>query len=148
MADGGDYIIDIKCAAILKLIYLEMFGHSMSWASFHVLEVMSSQRFVQKRVGYLAAVQSFRLDTDVLMLATNLLKKVGGPNYFLLDRGTLETNDRIGSLVAKPVRVIFSYKRVITYRISIFSERFDAGPDSENEPFQPLYSKKGGIGYV
>ena len=69
--------IDLKCAAILKLIYLEMFGHSMSWASFHVLEVMSSQKFVQKRVGYLAAVQSFRLDTDVLMLATNLLKKVG-----------------------------------------------------------------------
>ncbi|KAL7271800.1 AP-3 complex subunit delta [Rhizina undulata] len=67
--------IDIKAAAILKLIYLEMFGHDMSWASFHVLEVMSSPKFMQKRVGYLAAVQSFRLDTDVLMLATNLLKK-------------------------------------------------------------------------
>ncbi|EGX43742.1 hypothetical protein AOL_s00215g478 [Orbilia oligospora ATCC 24927] len=77
--------MDIKCAAILKLIYLEMFGHSMSWASFHVLEVMSSQKFVQKRVGYLAAVQSFRLDTDVLMLATNLLKKdLSSPNQFEL----------------------------------------------------------------
>jgi len=53
-----------------------MFGNPMTWASFHVLEVMSSPKFVQKRVGYLAAVQSFRLDTDVLMLATNLLKKV------------------------------------------------------------------------
>ncbi|KAK6340788.1 AP-3 complex subunit delta [Orbilia brochopaga] len=77
--------MDIKCAAILKLIYLEMFGHSMAWASFHVLEVMSSQKFVQKRVGYLAAVQSFRLDTDVLMLATNLLKKdLSSPNQFEL----------------------------------------------------------------
>ncbi|KAK6528852.1 AP-3 complex subunit delta [Orbilia ellipsospora] len=77
--------MDIKCAAILKLIYLEMFGYSMSWASFHVLEVMSSQKFVQKRVGYLAAVQSFRLDTDVLMLATNLLKKdLSSPNQFEL----------------------------------------------------------------
>ncbi|EWC46156.1 hypothetical protein DRE_04534 [Drechslerella stenobrocha 248] len=83
---GGPAITtDIKCAAILKLIYLEMFGHSMSWASFHVLEVMSSQKFVQKRVGYLAAVQSFRLDTDVLMLATNLLKKdLCSPNQFEL----------------------------------------------------------------
>ncbi|KAF3163337.1 AP-3 complex subunit delta [Orbilia oligospora] len=63
--------MDIKCAAILKLIYLEMFGHSMSWASFHVLEVMSSQKFVQKRVG------------------DELVEK--------------------GSLVAKPVRVIFGY---------------------------------------
>lgn len=47
----------------------------MSWASFHVLEVMSSPKYHQKRVGYLGAVQSFRPDTEVLMLATNLLKK-------------------------------------------------------------------------
>ncbi|GKT77659.1 AP-3 complex subunit delta [Colletotrichum tofieldiae] len=52
-----------------------MVGHDMSWASFHVLEVMSSPKYHQKRVGYLAAVQSFRPDTEVLMLATNLLKK-------------------------------------------------------------------------
>ena len=59
-----------------KIIYLEMFGHDMSWASFHVLEVMSSPKYHQKRVGYLGAVQTFRPDTEVLMLATNLLKKV------------------------------------------------------------------------
>ncbi|GKZ59066.1 AP-3 complex subunit delta [Aspergillus niger] len=47
----------------------------MSWASFHVLEVMSSAKYLQKRAGYLGAVQSFRPDTEVLMLATNLLKK-------------------------------------------------------------------------
>ncbi|KAH0541939.1 hypothetical protein FGG08_003659 [Glutinoglossum americanum] len=67
--------MDVKATALLKLIYLEMFGHDMSWASFHVLEVMSSAKYVQKRVGYLGAVQSFRPDTEVLMLATNLLKK-------------------------------------------------------------------------
>ena len=71
---GSD--MDFKATALLKLIYLEMFGHDMSWASFHVLEVMSSAKFAQKRVGYLAAAQSFRPDTEVLMLATNLLKKV------------------------------------------------------------------------
>ena len=68
--------MDLKVTALLKLIYLEMFGHDMSWASFHVLEVMSCPGYLQKRVGYLAAVQSFRPDTEVLMLATNLLKKV------------------------------------------------------------------------
>ncbi|KAF2842700.1 Adaptor protein complex AP-3 delta subunit [Patellaria atrata CBS 101060] len=47
----------------------------MSWASFNVLEVMSSQKYPQKKVGYLAAIQSFRPDTEVLMLAENLLKK-------------------------------------------------------------------------
>ncbi|KAG0134809.1 AP-3 complex subunit delta [Tuber indicum] len=67
--------LDIKAAAVLKLVYLEMFGHDMSWASFHVLEVMSSPKFMQKRVGYLAATQSFTIETDVLMLTTNLIKK-------------------------------------------------------------------------
>ncbi|EON69188.1 hypothetical protein W97_08546 [Coniosporium apollinis CBS 100218] len=67
--------MDLKATALLKLTYLEMFGHDMSWASFNVLEVMSSQKYPQKRVGYLAAVQSFRPDTEVLMLAENLLKK-------------------------------------------------------------------------
>ncbi|XWW96614.1 hypothetical protein V2A60_004591 [Cordyceps javanica] len=66
---------NVKATALLKLIYLEMVGHDMSWASFHVLEVMSSPKYAQKRVGYLGAVQSFRADTEVLMLATNLLKK-------------------------------------------------------------------------
>ncbi|PGH06581.1 hypothetical protein AJ80_08140 [Polytolypa hystricis UAMH7299] len=57
-----------------------MFGYDMSWAAFHVLEVMSSAKYPQKRVGYLGAVQSFRPDTEVLMLATNLLKKdLGSP---------------------------------------------------------------------
>lgn len=72
---------DKKATALLKVIYLEMFGYDMSWASFHVLEVMSSQKYLQKRVGYLGAIQSFRIDTEVLMLATNLLKKVSTVLY-------------------------------------------------------------------
>lgn len=67
--------MDQKATALLKLIYLEMFGHDMSWASFNVLEVMSSTKYPQKRVGYLGATQTFRPDTDVLVLAENLLKK-------------------------------------------------------------------------
>lgn len=67
--------MDQKATALLKLVYLEMFGHDMSRASFNVLEVMSSSKYLQKRVGYLAAVQSFRSDTEVMMLAENLLKK-------------------------------------------------------------------------
>jgi len=51
-------------------------GYDMSWAAFHVVEVMSSPRIHLKTVGYLAAAQSFDQETDVLMLATNLVKKV------------------------------------------------------------------------
>jgi hypothetical protein len=37
---------------------------------------MSSAKFLHKRTGYLAATLSFQQDTDVLMLTTNLIKKV------------------------------------------------------------------------
>ena len=53
-----------------------MLGYDMSWASFHIVEVMSSPKLLHKRAGYLAAAQSFQQDTDVLMLTTNLIKKV------------------------------------------------------------------------
>ncbi|KAG8900280.1 AP-3 complex subunit delta, partial [Tulasnella sp. 403] len=67
--------MDVKAGAVVKLIYLDMLGYDMSWASFHVVEVMSSQYFHLKCGGYLAAAQSFDQETDVLMLTTNLLKK-------------------------------------------------------------------------
>ncbi|KAL3477827.1 armadillo-type protein [Aspergillus californicus] len=77
--------MDKKATALLKLVYLEMFGYDMSWASFHVLEVMSSSKFLQKRAGYLGALQSFRPETEVLMLATNLLKKdLGCPDMQII----------------------------------------------------------------
>ncbi|CAO3623045.1 unnamed protein product [Cunninghamella echinulata] len=66
--------IDIKAMAVAKLTYLQMLGYDMSWASFHIVEVMSSPKFLYKRSGYLAATQSFQQDTDVLMLTTNSLK--------------------------------------------------------------------------
>ncbi|CAG8595860.1 3010_t:CDS:10 [Gigaspora margarita] len=67
---------DIKAQAVSKLTYVRGIpSYDMSWASFHVVEVMSSPKYSQKLTGYLAATQSFRQDTDVLMLTTNLLKK-------------------------------------------------------------------------
>ncbi|SCU80590.1 LAME_0B03862g1_1 [Lachancea meyersii CBS 8951] len=67
--------VELKANAVVKLTYLEMYGFDMAWANFHILEVMSSSKLRHKRVGYLAASQSFYKDVDVLMLATNLLKK-------------------------------------------------------------------------
>lgn len=53
-----------------------MYGYDFSWASFQVVEVMSAPTFKEKAIGYLAASLSFKPDTDVLMLTTNLIKKV------------------------------------------------------------------------
>lgn len=67
--------LEAKATAILKLAYLEMYGFDMSWCNFQILEVMSSAKFQQKRIGYLAAMQSFKNEQDLLVLATNQFKK-------------------------------------------------------------------------
>lgn len=105
---------DLKATALLKLVYLEMFGHDMSWASFHVLEVMSSTKYLQKRVGYLSAVQSFRPDTEVLMLATNLLKKVCFWEDFLLWRRRSDAKNRIGLDFDNPHHDVTPYSNTST----------------------------------
>ncbi|KAJ1823602.1 AP-3 complex subunit delta [Coemansia sp. RSA 2675] len=64
-----------KSTAIDKLNYLHMLGYDTNWANFNAVEVMASPRFGEKRKGYLAAAQSFHQETDVLMLATNLIRK-------------------------------------------------------------------------
>eukprot|EP00178_Gracilaria_changii_P010317 TRINITY_DN2_c0_g2_i3.p1 TRINITY_DN2_c0_g2~~TRINITY_DN2_c0_g2_i3.p1 ORF type:complete len:862 (-),score=128.36 TRINITY_DN2_c0_g2_i3:2011-4596(-) len=52
-----------------------MMGNNIGFASFHVVEVMSTPDFYSKRIGYLAAAQSFSPTTDVLLLTTNQFKK-------------------------------------------------------------------------
>ncbi|KAK6462223.1 adaptin N terminal region-domain-containing protein [Scheffersomyces coipomensis] len=67
--------LETKAMAVLKLSYLEMYGFDMSWCNFQILEVMSSSKFQQKRIGYLAAIQSFKNEQDLLILTTNQFKK-------------------------------------------------------------------------
>lgn len=52
-----------------------MLGYDASWASFSMIEVMSQPRFAYKRIGYLAASQTFTKDTDVILLCTQLFSK-------------------------------------------------------------------------
>jgi len=67
--------IQKKTVAIQKLTYIQMLGYDISWASFKIVEVMSAVKFTSKRIGYLAASQSFHEGTDVIMLATNQIRK-------------------------------------------------------------------------
>ncbi|KHN21597.1 AP-3 complex subunit delta [Glycine soja] len=65
-----------KSTALQKLSYLSaVHAVDMSWACFHVVEVMSSSKFAHKRIGYHAASQSFHDNTPVLLLITNQLRK-------------------------------------------------------------------------
>ncbi|KAK0549043.1 AP-3 complex subunit delta [Tilletia horrida] len=70
---SGD--MQVKTEAVLKLTYLQMLGYSTAQASFHMLEVMASPKYHLKHVGYLAVSQCFTPQTDVLILATNMIKK-------------------------------------------------------------------------
>lgn len=93
--------LDVKAAAVLKLVYvrtrcaqpattqldlthllsprqLEMLGHSISFASFAIVECMTSTRYHIKSIGYLAASQCFDKETEVAVLVVNLVKKVRG----------------------------------------------------------------------
>lgn len=65
----------VKSNAVAKLTYLQMLGYDISWAGFNIIEVMSSSKFTLKRIGYLAASQSFHCDSELLMLTTNMIRK-------------------------------------------------------------------------
>ncbi|CAH2263050.1 jg10839 [Pararge aegeria aegeria] len=67
--------IGVKANAVAKLTYLQMLGYDTSWAIFNTIEVMSSNKFTYKRIGYLAASQSFHADSELLMLTTNMIRK-------------------------------------------------------------------------
>jgi AP-3 complex subunit delta-1 len=75
---------------VLKLAYLQMLGYDMQWASFHIVEVMSSPAFAHKRLGYLGASVSFTDETEVVLLCTNMFKKDFG-----------DANPYVGWLVQK-----------------------------------------------
>ncbi|GAA6001960.1 hypothetical protein JCM10207_003012 [Rhodosporidiobolus poonsookiae] len=67
--------MDIKAAAVLKCIYLEMLGYSISFAAFAIVECMTSTKYHIKFIGYLAASQCFDRETEVAVLVVNLVKK-------------------------------------------------------------------------
>lgn len=43
-----------------------MIGYDISWAGFNIIEVMSSNKFTFKRIGYLAGSQCFHPETEVI----------------------------------------------------------------------------------
>ncbi|PVD23927.1 hypothetical protein C0Q70_17203 [Pomacea canaliculata] len=79
----------IKANAVNKLAYLQMLGYDISWAAFNIIEVMSSTKFTFKRVGYLAASQCFHEGTDVLMLTTNMIRKMTSSKPYLRKKAVL-----------------------------------------------------------
>eukprot|EP01134_Creolimax_fragrantissima_P007003 CFRG7003T1 len=135
----------VKTKAISKLSYLHMLGYDTSFAAFKTVEVMSQSKFSYKRVGYLMASQTFRDDTDVLMLTTNLIKKdMMSPNQYeaglaLTALSVFVTPDLARDL-ANDVITLFSSSRPYIRKKSILAmyKIFLRFPDSLRPAFPRL----------
>eukprot|EP01126_Amoeba_proteus_P061020 TRINITY_DN8149_c0_g2_i3.p1 TRINITY_DN8149_c0_g2~~TRINITY_DN8149_c0_g2_i3.p1 ORF type:complete len:239 (-),score=38.25 TRINITY_DN8149_c0_g2_i3:10-726(-) len=65
----------LQANAVHKLCYLQLYGYSINWAAFKILEVISHEKFTHKRIGYLAATLTLSEKTEVVILITNLIRK-------------------------------------------------------------------------
>jgi len=135
-----------KAVALQKLTYLNMLqGFDMSWAAFHVVEVMSMPRFCHKKIGYLAASQSFHEDTEVLLLITNQLRKdlintneyEAGLALECLSR--IATPDLARDLMSEVFTMLGSSKALLKKKATIVLLRvFDKYPDAVRVSFKRL----------
>ncbi|TKY60943.1 AP-3 complex subunit delta [Spatholobus suberectus] len=135
-----------KSTALQKLSFLSaVHGVDMSWACFHVVEVMSSSRFAHKRVGYHAASQSFHDDTPVLLLITNQLRKdLSSTNEFEASLA-LDCLSRIATVdlardLTPEVFKLLSTARVFVRKkaIAVVLRVFDKYPDAVRVCFKRL----------
>lgn len=135
-----------KAVALQKLTYLNMLqGFDMSWAAFHVVEVMSMPRFCHKKIGYLAASQSFHEDTEVLLLITNQLRKdlISTNEYeaslALECLSRIATPDLARDLMSEVFTMLGSSKALLKKKATIVLRRvFDKYPDAVRVSFKRL----------
>ncbi|EFJ31913.1 hypothetical protein SELMODRAFT_87265 [Selaginella moellendorffii] len=139
----------IKAAAVHKLAYLNaLHGVDMAWAAFQVVEVMSMPKFSHKKIGYLAASQSFTDSTDVLLLITNLLKKdLSSKNEFeagmaLECLSRIATPDLVRDLTQDVLTMLGSSKLYIRKKATlVLFKVFSKHPESIRVAFKRLVEK-------
>eukprot|EP00670_Eutreptiella_braarudii_P010511 CAMPEP_0174311324 /NCGR_PEP_ID=MMETSP0810-20121108/3647_1 /TAXON_ID=73025 ORGANISM="Eutreptiella gymnastica-like, Strain CCMP1594" /NCGR_SAMPLE_ID=MMETSP0810 /ASSEMBLY_ACC=CAM_ASM_000659 /LENGTH=1186 /DNA_ID=CAMNT_0015419545 /DNA_START=23 /DNA_END=3583 /DNA_ORIENTATION=- len=138
----------VKCIAVQKCTYLAMLGYDMEWAAFHVVEVMADQNFQHKRIGYLAAAQSFTPNTDVIALTTNLFKKeMSSNNQFetgmaLNCLSNVCTTDLARDLVSDVIALLASSRAYIRKKgVLVMFKIFLQFPDALRPSFPRLKEK-------
>lgn len=60
---------------VAKLLYIHMLGYPTHFGQLECLKLIASQRFPEKRVGYLGLMILLDENQEILTLVTNSLKK-------------------------------------------------------------------------
>lgn len=142
-----------KANAIHKLFVvrssqLSLEGYDMQWACFYMLELMSSPKFTHKRIGYMAASHSFNRNQDILMLTTNLFKRVSATKDYLEiciavnSLACIMNGDLASDLLTDYTSLITVSRPVLRKKVTIlFFKIFLNYPESLNTAFERIVER-------
>ncbi|KII70893.1 AP-1 complex subunit gamma-like 2 [Thelohanellus kitauei] len=66
--------LQAQCVGLTKLLYFYVLGYPASYGQMECLKMISSQRFVDKRIGYLGCMLLLDENADIHLLLTNSLQ--------------------------------------------------------------------------